>query len=49
MSVKIKISRETSILEENRNIMAKIISWSVKSGKTVDFQEHLDTIHVQFY
>ena len=38
-TVKIKIGRETSILEVNHNIMAKIISWLVKSGKTVDFKD----------
>ena len=35
-----KIGRETSILEVNRNIIANI-SWSVESGKTVDFKETL--------
>ena len=39
-TAKIKIGRETSNLEENRNIIANI-SWSVESGKTVDFKEKL--------
>lgn len=39
-TAKIKIGRETSNLEENRNITANI-SWSVESGKTVDFKETL--------
>ena len=40
-TIKIKIRRETSILQVNRNIMPKIISWSVKSGKAVDFKKAL--------
>ena len=39
-TAKMKIGRETSILEVNRNIIANI-SWSVESGKTVDFKETL--------
>ena len=44
-----KFGRETSILEVNRNTVAKIISLSVKSGKAVDFKYPLDTFYVQFY
>ena len=40
-TVKMKIGRETLIFEVNCNIMAKIISWSVKPGKTADFKEAL--------
>ena len=36
-----KIGRDASTLEVNRNIMSKIISWLVKSGKAVDFKEAL--------
>ena len=39
-TAKMKIGRETSILEVNCNIIANI-SWSVESGKTVDFKEKL--------
>ena len=39
-TAKMKIGRETSILEVNRNIIANI-SWSVESGRTVDFKETL--------
>ena len=39
-TAKMKIGRETSILEVNRNIIANI-SWSVESGKTVYFKEKL--------
>ena len=48
-TVKMKFGRETSILEVNRNTVAKIISLSVKSGKAVDFKYPLDTFYVQFY
>ena len=37
-TIKIKIGRETSIFQVNRNIMPKITSWSVKPGKAVDFK-----------
>ena len=40
-TVKMKIGRETSILKVNGNIMAKIISWSIKSGKAVNLKEAL--------
>ena len=40
-TIKVKIGRETSIFEVNRNIMAKIISRSVKYGKAVVFKEAL--------
>ena len=40
-TVKMKIGRETSILEVNGNIIAKIISWSIKSRKAVNFKEAL--------
>ena len=40
-TVKLTIGKETSILKVNRNIMARLISWSVKSGKAVDFKEAL--------
>ena len=40
-TVKMKIGKETSILQVNRNIMPKIISWPVKSGKVVDFKDAL--------
>ena len=43
-----KIGRDTSILEVNRN-MPKIISWSVKSGKTVDFMEALRYPYVHLH
>ena len=43
-----KIGREASILLVNQNIMLKIISWSVKSGITVNLERHLDTFYVQF-
>ena len=36
-----KIDRETSILEVDRNIIVKIISWSVKSVMVLDFKEAL--------
>lgn len=40
-TAKMKIGRETSILEVNGDIMAKIIPWSIKSGKAVNFKEAL--------
>ena len=43
-----KIGRDTSILEVNRN-MPKIISWSVKSGKAVDFMEALRYPYVHLH
>ena len=40
-TIKMKIGREASILQVNRNIMPQIISWSVNSGRAVDFKEGL--------
>ena len=40
-TLKIKIGREAFILQVNRNIMPKILSWSVKAGKAVDFKDAL--------
>ena len=36
-----KTGKDTFTLEVNHNIMAKIIFWSLKFGKAVDFKEAL--------
>ena len=40
-TVKMKIGRETSILEINCNIMAKTVYWLVKSGNTVMLDKYV--------